>query len=243
LRPARGGGPLAKKIQSDKALFKELLGPCVPVLERKAPLYLRGSEYLAEDMLAETYLKAWKNFNNFDRSKRFLNWIDKILKNTCLDKLKSKSNDPLEKTVEWRIADRAEDGECLMDLQDTKIWIEDHDGARSLESIRTLINERPADESDYIDIKPGFVEYAYIKTPEFNDRDLTPNRDELEWRYFRVRWNKNDPMPGQVKLFCDAIQGIPIEETCKKLGITVKHGRVLLTRFKKKAEEDKKRKL
>jgi RNA polymerase sigma-70 factor (ECF subfamily) len=39
----------------------------------------------AEDVLQDSYVKAWNNFDNYDPSKRFMNWMATIVTNTAID--------------------------------------------------------------------------------------------------------------------------------------------------------------
>jgi RNA polymerase sigma factor (sigma-70 family) len=52
------------------------------------------NEHLAEDATQETFVKVWKNFRSFDKSKSFKVWILQIAKNTALDILRKKKNVP-----------------------------------------------------------------------------------------------------------------------------------------------------
>lgn len=42
-----------------------------------------------EDIVQESFIKAWRNLKRFDRTKNFKTWIFTIAKNTLLDRLKS----------------------------------------------------------------------------------------------------------------------------------------------------------
>lgn len=48
----------------------------------------------AEDILQETFLKAWKNFSQYDKAKSFKTWIFTIAKYTSFDALKKKKTTP-----------------------------------------------------------------------------------------------------------------------------------------------------
>src|SRR5215831_12983722 len=49
-----------------------------------------GSLHEAEDMVQETFIKAWKNIGTYEGRASFRAWLYKIATNTCLDFLDSK---------------------------------------------------------------------------------------------------------------------------------------------------------
>lgn len=45
----------------------------------------------AEDVLQTSYIKAWNNFDSYDSSKKFTNWMTSIVKNASIDSLRNKT--------------------------------------------------------------------------------------------------------------------------------------------------------
>ena len=59
---------------------------------KKYILSLGADEPLAEDITADTFMKALKGIDSFDESCKMLTWLCKIAKNTYFDYKKRKSN-------------------------------------------------------------------------------------------------------------------------------------------------------
>ena len=53
-----------------------------------------GSHDTAVDLSQEAFVRAYKNFKNFDRNKKFFTWYYKILKNLCLNFIRDSKKRP-----------------------------------------------------------------------------------------------------------------------------------------------------
>ena len=62
----------------------------------------------AEDLIQEAYLRAYRSFSTYNRSKPFENWFFRIMSNNFIDALRSR---PKQKTLSLDQAINDEDGE------------------------------------------------------------------------------------------------------------------------------------
>ena len=53
---------------------------------------MMGSVHEAEDLVQETYLRGWRNFDHFEGRGSFRGWLFKIATNACLDALASRAH-------------------------------------------------------------------------------------------------------------------------------------------------------
>ena len=78
-----------RRIASNPQGFGELTEPYRRELQIHCYRIL-GSLHEAEDMVQETFIKAWKHIGTYEGRASFRSWLYKIATNTCLDFLDSK---------------------------------------------------------------------------------------------------------------------------------------------------------
>jgi RNA polymerase sigma-70 factor (ECF subfamily) len=77
-----------------KAEFEALALPQVDALYRTA-LRMTGEGAAAEDLVQETFLRAWKNFHRFETGTNFRAWIFTILTNVYINEWRRHARTPI----------------------------------------------------------------------------------------------------------------------------------------------------
>ncbi len=81
---------LAKKAKSgDDSAFSELVSRYATHAHNFV-VYFTGEKMFSEDIVQDSFLKAWKNIHKFKTSRKFKPWFFAILKNTAIDILRKK---------------------------------------------------------------------------------------------------------------------------------------------------------
>jgi RNA polymerase sigma-70 factor (ECF subfamily) len=68
-----------------------------------------------EDLVQESFVKAWKNFHQFQHGSSFRTWIYRIAMNTCYDYLKKKKPDYLSDVSEQVVGEDSLSDRDLID--------------------------------------------------------------------------------------------------------------------------------
>lgn len=132
---------------------------------------------LAEDVLQDAYIKAWKNFDEYDSSKKFLNWMTTIVRNTGIDALRARKR-PVVSTLP--ISRDSGDQNTLADVDFTdrscdleKQLIQQE----TLSEIYGLITDLPDDLSDIM--KLMFAGQTYQEIADDIDMPLSTVRAKV----------------------------------------------------------------
>ncbi|NIP23944.1 MAG: sigma-70 family RNA polymerase sigma factor, partial [Phycisphaerae bacterium] len=83
--------------------LKEFESLIYPLLDQLYFTALRMSRNLldAEDLVQDTYVKAWQHFHKFEHGTNFYAWIRRILTNNFINQYRKKKRQPLRKDFEY----------------------------------------------------------------------------------------------------------------------------------------------
>jgi RNA polymerase sigma-70 factor (ECF subfamily) len=84
---------------ADRASFAELAMPFAPQLY-SAALRMTRNAADAEDLVQETYFKAYRSFNTFDEGTNLRAWLFRILTNTYINSYRSRQRRPDERQLD-----------------------------------------------------------------------------------------------------------------------------------------------
>ncbi len=81
--------------QHKKEEFKRSIGELYPRLHRAMSAYLAGSSVESEDILQETFLKAYRNINTFKNQSSLYTWLYSIARNLAIDEFRKRKHEKL----------------------------------------------------------------------------------------------------------------------------------------------------
>lgn len=84
---------VAKYLSGDESALERLVQIHLSLLYNFVFLIVREKD-MAEDVVQETFIKAWKHLARFDQNQKFKTWLYTIAKNTAFDFLKKKKAIP-----------------------------------------------------------------------------------------------------------------------------------------------------
>src|SRR5271154_6359708 len=127
-------GLLAKAREGDSAAFTELVNHYERKIYRLAKHITQNDED-AEDVLQETFLKAYEHIGDFQGQSKFYTWIVRIGVNESLMKLRKRKSDrtvPLDEPVDT--------GEDTV-TREIAVWEENPEQKYSREELRQILDE------------------------------------------------------------------------------------------------------
>ncbi len=80
-------------MSSRKDEFKKQIPDLYPRLHRAMTAYLTGSAVDPDDILQETFLKAYRNIDQFKGNSGFYTWIYSIARNLCIDEFRKRKHE------------------------------------------------------------------------------------------------------------------------------------------------------
>ena len=82
---------IEKSIQGDSESFEKLIFSCEKKVYNIA-LKMLGNEADAYDAAQDTFIKVYKNLENFKGNSSFSTWVYRIASNVCLDIIRKNKN-------------------------------------------------------------------------------------------------------------------------------------------------------
>ena len=151
---------MKKKIIEDPGLsisLKEEFEVLVKKNMRRAyfsALGLLGSHDAAMDITQEAFIRAYRNFKNYNREKKFFTWYYRILKNLCLNFIRDRKRKNETEYIEYKEDGHSQSkpGEAIENKELT-------------EKLQEAINELGFDDREVIILKE-FEDYTYKEIAE-----------------------------------------------------------------------------
>ncbi|MDH6677110.1 RNA polymerase sigma-70 factor (ECF subfamily) [Rhodococcus sp. LBL1] len=140
---------------------------------------MTGSIHDAEDLLQETFVRAWRGYPKFDGRSSVRTWLHRIATNTCLTALESRARRPLPTGLGAPSSDPSDDlverGEVpwLEPIPDSMVW---GDG-RGADDPATVVGARES-------VRLAFV--AALQHLSARQRAVLVLRDVLQWKAAEV---------------------------------------------------------
>ncbi len=82
-----------------KEEFSSQIGELYPRLHRAVTAYLAGTNIEADDILQETFLKAYKNLDSFRENSQLYTWVYSIARNLSIDELRKQKHEKKRSSV------------------------------------------------------------------------------------------------------------------------------------------------
>lgn len=87
---------VARLVQrGDVEIFGEIVRRYEAKLKRYGQKFLAGDRGAVEDAVQETFLKTYKNIQDFDTARKFSSWVYRIAHNEFINVLKKRKGEPL----------------------------------------------------------------------------------------------------------------------------------------------------
>jgi len=157
---------VARARQGDSTAFEQLVQKYERRIFRLAKNITNNDED-AEDVLQETFLKAYSHLDGFQGNSKFYTWLVRIAVNEALMKLRKRRSD---KTVS--LDEEVDTGEETM-VREIAVWEENPEQKYSQEEIRAILHEAIAS------LRPAFRTVFILRDIEDLSTEETANLLEL----------------------------------------------------------------
>jgi RNA polymerase sigma-70 factor (ECF subfamily) len=140
---------------------------------------MTGSLHDAEDLVQETYLRAWKSYSGFQGKSSVRTWLYRIATNTCLTALEGRKRRPLPSGLGGPAADPHDDITARPEIA----WLEPLP-----ETHWTSSNDEPSDPSVIVESRES-VRLAFIAALQHlspRQRAVLVLREVLQWKAAEV---------------------------------------------------------
>ncbi|CAN5430132.1 sigma-70 family RNA polymerase sigma factor [soil metagenome] len=136
---------------------------------------MTGSLHDAEDLVQETYLRAWKAYDKFEGKSSVRTWLHRIATNTCLTALEGRQRRPLPTGLGAPSSEPSDD----LVMRNEITW---------LEPLPDAIGEDPKDPSVIVESRES-VRLAFVAALQHlspRQRAVLVLRDVLQWKAAEV---------------------------------------------------------
>jgi RNA polymerase sigma-70 factor (ECF subfamily) len=157
---------VARARQGDASAFEQLVQKYERRIFRLAKNITNNDED-AEDVLQETFLKAYSHLDGFQGNSKFYTWLVRIAVNEALMKLRKRRSD---KTVS--LDEGVDTGEETM-VREIAVWEDDPEQKYSQEEIRAILHEAIAS------LRPAFRTVFILRDIEELSTEETANLLDL----------------------------------------------------------------
>jgi RNA polymerase sigma-70 factor (ECF subfamily) len=79
--------------QQKKNEFRKAVGELYPRLHRAMSSYLAGTSVEADDILQETFLKAYRSLDSFEGKSGYYTWLYSIARNLSIDEFRKRTHE------------------------------------------------------------------------------------------------------------------------------------------------------
>lgn len=101
---------------------------------------------VAEDVLQDSFIKAWRKFDEYDHSKKFINWMSTIVKNAAIDYKRSASKQSYAYSLDAITSSLDNSQTMSFDVEDKQANLyEIYEKKEFMKSLSNMIDDLPED--------------------------------------------------------------------------------------------------